>query len=233
LRERLAATDEELARIAPSLEGQRASFLEVSDKRVEVGAALSLFQAIAELEQRKIDLENTPVSDPGKVSQQPNTDISAFVMDEFSEHLRLLLKSWNFPETDRIHYDPQKKDFVISGKPRGSRGKGMRAITHSAFSITLLEFTRDKDLPHPGFVVLDTPLLAYREPEHDDDDLSETDIKDHFYDYLSKHDERQVIVLENATPSQSVIDRAQTLFFTKNDHKGRYGLFPRSAARKS
>ena len=105
----------------------------------------------------------------------------------------------------------------------------MRAITHSAFTVALLEFTLAKDLPHPGFVVLDTPLLAYREPEHDEDDLSTTDIRDRFYEYLSKHDDRQVIILENATPSQSAIDRSQTSFFTKNEHIGRYGFFPTSA----
>jgi hypothetical protein len=76
------------------------------------------------------------------------------------------------------------------------------------------------DLPHPGFVVPDTPLLAYREPEHDEDDLSETDIRDHFYEYLSKHDERQVIILENATPSEGVIARSQNILLCKERTEG-------------
>jgi len=232
LQQQLTATDAELYRITPTLQGQRATYSEITEKRTSVNTALSLFQSISDLEERKAELEED-VSEPPTASAQPASGLSESVLDQFSEHMRLLLKAWNFPETERVHFDRSAKDFVISGKPRGSRGKGMRAITHSAFNVALLEFTRDNDLPHPGFVVLDTPLLAYREPEHDDDDLSETDVRDHFYEYLSKHDDRQVIILENDTPSNSVRTRSQTTFFTKNEQLGRYGLFPRPAAKRT
>lgn len=231
LQRALNSTDAELSRIAPTLQGQRATYSEITEKRSSVNTALSLLQSIVDLEERKSDLEEEP-SEAQTGSLQPASGLSESVLDLFSEHLRLLLEAWNFPETERVHFDRSKKDFVISGKPRGSRGKGMRAITHSAFNVSLLEFTRDNELPHPGFVVLDTPLLAYREPEHDEDDLSETDIRDHFYEYLSKHDDRQVIVLENDTPAKLVLTRSQTTFFTKNDQLGRYGLFPRPASKK-
>ncbi len=231
LQRQLAATEMELSRITPTLQGQRATYSEITDKRTSVNTALSLFESISDLEQRKAELEED-TSGPQAASANPASGLSESVLDRFSENMRLLLKAWNFPETERVHFDRSAKDFVISGKPRGSRGKGMRAITHSAFNVSLLEFTRDNELPHPGFVVLDTPLLAYREPEHDEDDLSETDIRDHFYEYLSKHDDRQVIIFENATPSKAVLSRSQTTFFTKNEQLGRYGLFPRLAAKK-
>lgn len=231
LYEQLTATDVELSRITPTLQGQRATYSEITEKRAVVNIALSLFKSIFDLEQRRSELDNDSPEER-EAASQPASGLSDSVLDKFSEHLRLLLKEWNFPETDRVHFDRSSKDFVISGKPRGSRGKGMRAITHSAFNITLLEFTRDNDLPHPGFVVLDTPLLAYREPEHDEDDLSETDVLEHFYEYLSKRDDRQVIVLENDTPSNAVLARSQTTFFTKNEQLGRYGLFPRPQVRR-
>lgn len=226
----LTATDAELSRITPTLEGRRATYSEITEKRTSVNTALSLFQLVAGLEQRKAEFEKE-VSEPQTAQSQPASGLSESVLDRFSEHIRLLLRAWNFPETERVHFDRSAKDFVISGKPRGSRGKGMRAITHSAFNVSLLEFTRDNDLPHPGFVVLDTPLLAYREPEHDEDDLSGTDIRDRFYEYLSKQDDRQVIILENDTPSKAALSRSQTTFFTKNDHLERYGLFPRPTAK--
>jgi predicted nucleic acid-binding Zn-ribbon protein len=232
LRQQLIATDGELSRITPTLRGQRATYSEITEKRTSVNTALSLFQSISDLEQRKAELEED-TSEPRAKSGQPASGLSESVLDRFSEHMRLLLMAWNFPETERVHFDRSAKDFVISGKPRGSRGKGMRAITHSAFNVSLLEFTRDNELPHPGFVVLDTPLLAYREPEHDEDDLSETDIRDHFYEYLSKHDDRQVIILENVTPSKAVLTRSQTTLFTKNEQIGRYGLFPRPATKRA
>ncbi len=228
----LSTADAELLRITPTLQGQRATYSEITEKRTSVNTALSLFQSISDLEKRKAELEEG-TSEPQTTPTQPASGLSESVLDQFSEHMRLLLKAWIFPETERVHFDRSAKDFVISGKPRGSRGKGMRAITHSAFNVSLLEFARDNELPHPGFVVLDTPLLAYREPEHDADDLSETDVRDHFYEYLSKHDDRQVIILENDTPSKSVLTRSQTTFFTKNEQLGRYGLFPRPAPKRT
>jgi hypothetical protein len=35
----------------------------------------------------------------------------------------------------------------------------------SAFKIGLLIYCRQKQLPHPGILVLDGPLLSYREPQ--------------------------------------------------------------------
>lgn len=137
-----------------------------------------------------------------------------------------MLKAWNFPDASRVHFDKTTRDFVISGKPRGSRGKGMRAITHAAFTVTLLEYTRSNELPHPGFVVLDTPLLAYREPEGEEDDLSGTDVQDRFYQYLLALGDRQIIILENVDPPDTIKAGQQAAFFSKNPHLGRYGFFP-------
>jgi hypothetical protein len=102
----------------------------------------------------------------------------------------------------------------------------MREITHAAVTIGIVEYTKDSDLPHPGFVVLDTPLLAYREPEGEEDDLSGTDVQDRFYDHLVRLADRQVIILENNDPPDNIKRQPQTVFFSKNPHMGRYGFFP-------
>ena len=134
------------------------------------------------------------------------------------------------PEADRVYFDGDSRDVVISGKPRGSRGKGMRAITHAAFSICLMEFALGRELPHAGFVVLDSPLLAYREPEGDEDDLTGTDVQERFYEYLGKRCQGQTIVLENLDPPSSVQDAPQSVMFSKNPQIDRYGLFPHALA---
>ena len=186
--------------------------------------ALNLLATIADLEVRKTTIEAAPPKREEK--EAASTDLSASTLDGFSETLEGILQSWNFPDASRVYFDRESWDFVISGKPRGSRGKGMRAITHAAFTIGLLEFTRANELPHPGFVVLDTPLLAYREPEGEEDDLTGTDVQDRFYEYLEALDERQVIIFENNDPPDDVKRRSQTVFFSKNPHQGRYGFFP-------
>ena len=94
--------------------------------------------------------------------------------------------------------------------------QGTRAITHAAFTVTLLEYTRSNGLPHPGFVVLDTPLLAYREPEGEEDDLSGTDVQDRFYDYLLALGDRQIIILENVYLPETIKAGQQAVFFSKN-----------------
>lgn len=224
-RNQLVAADEELKAMSPAISNQRAAYSEQVETRSTAQNALRLLVSIAELEQRRARIEGA--SAPRAANEAPLADLSTSTLDKFSSLYESVLKDWNFPEASRVYFDKETRDLVISGKPRGSRGKGMRAITHAAFTATLLEFTRLNNLPHPGFIVLDTPLLAYREPEGEEDDLSGTDVQDKFYRYLADRPDRQVIILENVDPPDLIRERDQTTFFSKNPHVGRYGFFPR------
>jgi hypothetical protein len=85
-----------------------------------------------------------------------------------------------------------------------------------------------QDLPHPGFVVLDSPLVAYQDPTAPDRGaLIQAGVKDALYRSLAGGDARgQVIVLENERPPEDVINGTATcLEFTKSD-VGRYGFIP-------
>lgn len=223
-RNQLTKADEELKAMSPALSTKRAAYSEQVETRSTVQNALRLLVSIAELEQRRARIEGAQA--PRAASETPLTVLSTSTLDKFSSLYESVLKNWNFPEASRVYFDKESRDLVISGKPRGSRGKGMRAITHAAFTATLLEFTRLNNLPHPGFIVLDTPLLAYREPEGEEDDLSGTDVQDRFYKYLADRSDRQVIILENVDPPDLIRKRDQTIFFSKNPHVGRYGFFP-------
>ena len=55
LEQQLTATDAELLRITPTLQGQRATYSEITEKRTSVTNALSLFQSISDLEERKAE----------------------------------------------------------------------------------------------------------------------------------------------------------------------------------
>ncbi|USI76657.1 MULTISPECIES: hypothetical protein [unclassified Sphingopyxis] len=152
---------------------------------------------------------------------------SEVVAHQFSLKVEQILKAWNFPGECRVYYDKDASDFVIDGKPRGSRGKGLRAITHAAVSITLLEYCQEHELPHPGFLLLDSPLLAYFKPEGDEDTaLQGTDLKERFYGYLKAHHgvESQVIIIENQHPPDSELEGLNLTVFTRNPAEGRFGL---------
>ena len=138
-----------------------------------------------------------------------------------------MLQEWHFPNANRVFFDESKRDVQIAGKDRGSTGKGLRAITHAAVKIGLMEFCRERNLPHPGFVVLASPLLAYLKPEGDEDDLRGTDLKEMFYRYLlGLRKDNQVIIIENEHPPGFVSGEGNVIVFTKNPHQGRYGFFP-------
>lgn len=220
----LEGEESSLKRITSELNEKRADFSELIEKKAVVQNALSILNSIAELLERRKSVEK-PSSTESDVTKQI-TDLSSSTLDKFSAFMEGVLKSWNFPDANRVYFERTNRDFVISGKPRGSRGKGMRAITHAAFTVSLLGFILENNLFHPGFIALDTPLLAYREPEGEDDDLTGTDVKDKFFGYLTQHTEWQTIILENTDPPEALKDNPQTIFFSKNPHQGRYGFFP-------
>ena len=155
------------------------------------------------------------------------TEISKSVLNDFSQIVQAILQAWHFPEAGSVYFDESSHDFVIDGKPRGSRGKGYRAITHAAVTIGLMEYCQSKQLPHPGFVVVDSPLLSYFEPEGEEDDLRGTDLKQKFYEYLiTNHADNQIVIIENQHPPEELIDSMSLTVFTKNPNDGRFGMFP-------
>lgn len=218
----LGDASREITKYAPDVTAQRSSYSEIIEKRAEVKEVTSLIDAIEELEKRRFTLEPSGTKD----STSLTVDLSTSVTDAFAQKVEAILKAWNFPDAERVHFDTSSRDLIIAGKSRTARGKGLRAITHAAFTIGIMEFCKDQNLPHPGFVVLDSPLVSYREPEGSEDDLKGTDVQERMYSYLATLNDRQVIILENVTPPSDVEAKDCCLFFSKNPHQGRYGLFP-------
>lgn len=211
--------------ISPDVGKVRITFSDLVENREKVKRIVDLFAQMDRLLEQKRELLEE--SSPTEHIAPPRTDLSKTVLEAFSQQIEKILKAWNFPTPNRIYFDEGTIDVVIDGKPRGSMGKGFRAITHAAVSIALMEYCRDRELPHPGFVVLDSPLLAYWAPEGEEDNLIGTDLKDRFYQYLAaNHGDSQVIIIENEHPSGALLDSISFTNFTKNPNFGRYGFFP-------
>lgn len=212
--------------IAPDLRKLRASYKDLADKGASVREAMSLFDAKRELLDRKAALVGANSLVPA-ATLSPVLRLTDTMVSPFSELVRQTLQSWGFPGADRVHFDLQAKDLVISGKPRVSYGKGLRAITQAAFSISLMEYCASADKPHPGFVILDSPLLSYKEPEGPEDDLSGTNLNGNFYRYLLQiNQSRQVIIVENTDPPSDVELGDRVEHFSGIHGEGRFGLFP-------
>ena len=221
------SSEKELAEIAaPAVSAERASYNELVAKRAEVRASIDAINRLNRLIRQRDELENEG-ADPAGGSAPTRTQVSKNVLDEFSRTVEQILEEWHFPNASRVFFDEGKRDFQIAGKERGATGKGLRAISHAAVTIGLMQFCREHELPHPGFVVLDSPLLAYWKPEGAEDDLRGTDLKEMFYKYLlGIHPDNQAIIIENEHPPEFVFKSAPVTVFTKNPHQGRYGFFP-------
>jgi DNA repair ATPase RecN len=151
-------------------------------------------------------------------------------MDTFARAVEGVLGAWKYPSPGRVIFSETDQDLIIGGNSRASHGKGVRALTCAAFIIGVMKHCRSKELPHPSLVVLDSPLVAYQEPDSADGEIQkllQAGVKDAFYSTLASGlADGQVIVFENEDPPLDL----RTLFtrhhFTKTN-LGRYGFFPR------
>lgn len=225
--EQYRACEQELNEIvSPAVSTERASYNQLVSERGEVRFKLEKIDRLKRLiaQRAELDTEQTESADGPSTTK---TQVSKNVLDEFARTIENILQEWHFPNANRVFFDEGKRDFQIAGKDRGSTGKGLRAITHAAVKIGMMEFCRERNLPHPGFVVLDSPLLAYWKPEGNEDDLRGTDLKEMFYRYLlGLSKDCQVIIVENEHPPDIVSFDGNVIVFTKNPHQGRYGFFP-------
>ncbi|MBQ0798606.1 MAG: AAA family ATPase [Porticoccaceae bacterium] len=225
LEERYSAVEGKIREAAsPNFQNSQREYSALMEKNNEVILGLDIYIRLEKLELRRDGLSNVGESD---VEEIKTAKLSKMTLNGFSKVVENILTEWDFPGSSDVYFDESEKDFVISGKPRGSRGKGLRAITHAAVTIGLMEYCKDNSLPHPGFVVLDSPLLAYYKPEGDDDSLIGSNLKDKFYSYIiENHADSQIIIVENEHPPELYENSINLHIFTKNPQEGRLGLFP-------
>ena len=227
--EELSSVVRKISDLNPELSSQRARYSELFPIKTNVEKSIEQYEQLNALKRKKEELEKEA---PEKVSSGKDDSERALptsALFKLSKAVRFLLKEWGFPNSDDIHFDKETGDFVISGKHRVSNGKGHRAITHAAATLGLMKYTEDNGLPHLGFTIIDSPLLAYEEPENEVDDLNGTDVNVRFFDSLCRWDTRQIIVFENkkSIPSKYSSGK-QVLEFTKSK-AGRYGFFPKNS----
>ena len=130
-------------------------------------------------------------------SRKPQEIIMEY--DEYCHAIESLLKRWGFSEDTRITFDANTLDLSINGKPRSSWGKGYRAFIMSAMVIGLMRFCCSNNRLHPGFVVIDSPLVSLKERKKDENDNWVNDYmeKKMIEDILAHDDSVQVIIIEN------------------------------------
>jgi hypothetical protein len=190
--------------------------------------AKGILDQLAELREHESEFAALAAKPKTTVSEVTSKSSTA-EMDEFAESVQKILAAWKYPGLGRVVFSEDDQDLVISGQPRISHGKGVRALTCAAFIVGLLHHCKSKQLAHPSLVVLDSPLVAYREPDSavegaEDQQLRKAGVKEAFYESLAQGlVEGQVIVFENEDPPTNMAGKSTRTHFSKNT-TGRYGF---------
>ncbi|MCQ3949073.1 MAG: hypothetical protein DPW14_04515 [Planctomycetes bacterium] len=195
------------------------------ESRKPVARALSVIEDIASLQARLEATKALLVARPktAKLSRSVDTAMAT----DFCKVVEQTLAAWRFPFAGPVSFDPQAFDIVVGGQNRQSLGKGYRAVTHAAFNIGLMRYCRAEGIPHPGIVVIDTPLNPFRGPDSASGDKVSNEVQEAFFADLATHTgQDQVIVLENTEPPARLRTKMNYTHFSGNPVLGRAGFFP-------
>lgn len=194
--------------------------------RRDVEKSLGLYERLTGLQRMKNRIEDEVSTDTKAVS----VGISLAAIREFSDELTKRLKAWGYPEAESVRYDRAAQDIQAGDQLRSSHGKGVRAILHAAFTLALAQYCFDRESAHPGFVILDSPLVTYRPPDSTDTDAEVLDdslpkgVVEAFYRDVQTNFDGQVIVMENLDPAEALQPGAVDIPFTHRRDVGRYGF---------
>lgn len=227
----LALVEGEIAAGLPKADDTLRRLSEIIPRRDRINRGLDLSRRKVELEKQIATLKKK------RQKRQPSNfqaGLSTQRANEFATEVGLILEAWGFPGACRTFFDTEATfDLIIDGKRRRDNGKGVRAITHAAFKVGLMTFCRSRGLPHPGFVVLDSPLITYRDPIRskdgalgvDEQAIKNSDLAERMLEYLgSLGPLGQVVIFDNIDPPASAPTYADIEIFTNNPIEGRQGL---------
>jgi hypothetical protein len=145
-----------------------------------------------------------------KDARGPATDweqLPASALRDLCKEVEAVLKIWKWTGEGRVEFDQKPFDIVVDGQARQAHGKGVRGVLYAAFAIGLLRFCIAKGRPHPGLVIIDSPLTAYKKSQAKNDGKGGVDagIETAFWKSLPTIGMGgQVIIIENKEPPPEV-----------------------------
>lgn len=151
----------------------------------------------------------------------------------FEQVAQDVLRDWLFSSESTVSYSSIDRDLVVDGRPRRTRGKGVRSVLRALFNVSLAQYCLETDKPHPGFTVLDSPIVTYRQPGEPElsgeDETVVANVVDAFYSHLQNRFAGQAIILENKSPLSPLPHGSEAHFFGGPiDGAFRSGFYPAS-----
>ncbi|WP_131800222.1 hypothetical protein [Methylobacterium indicum] len=194
--------------LAPARTRVSNTLKELVEKRLELESARSDRLEAFRLNEIKNKLERE-LSESASRTTWAGLDPKAIT--DLCREIEAVLREWSWREEVRVEFQEDKFDIKVDGKLRRSHGKGFRAVMHAALSIAILKYCKKTHKPHPGFIVLDSPLTTVKQrsgqkavvvPEKD---RIRPIIEPMFWRSMSKIDPSiQIIILDNKEPPSNL-----------------------------
>lgn len=168
---------------------------------------------------RLMDLLTMRASAARVEKPKTSTEVPILASDlrQFDSVAEEILRQWSFPSGSSVHYSVNERDLVVDQRPRQTHGKGVRSILHALFNVALADYCVRRDYWHPGFVILDSPIVSYRQagdPElAGEEETIGANVVDAFYAYLQNGFHGQSVVLENKSPVSPLPEGSREYFF--------------------
>jgi hypothetical protein len=176
-------------------------------------AALDQALALHEgLERRKADLAKLEARQQAVGRElderRKNRPEKEQVVADLSEHFADLLRVWGFPKVDEDGAPRLDDDFVpwVHGRPYREVGSsGALTLIAVAWQLTLFERAIEEGLPHPGFLIIDSPQKNLSPDAVGDTDFLDPKIVESMWSHMARwcenHPHAQLIVVDNTPPA--------------------------------
>ncbi|MDC9513099.1 hypothetical protein PSH47_04905 [Pseudoalteromonas sp. CST5] len=213
--------------LSPKKPSEKYELETLSDRKVMLSIAIANLTRVEKLRIQLTEMQNKSK----RRKQLLNRDLSES-SSALCKRVKELLDAWGVPGVDSIYFNEAVSDLEINQRKRISYGKGKRGIFLTAYMVALMEKAAEKGYPHLGFVIIDSPVVTYKDPKHGPDsaneELLDESVKDRFYSWLANRTEPgQILILENEDPKEDILPSLNvTEFVGPEGVVGRKGFFP-------
>ncbi|HJV27859.1 MAG TPA: hypothetical protein VJ673_19415 [Aromatoleum sp.] len=213
----LSILQEDLTRnLTPQLANTAGHLESLLEHRAERDAERSEFRRWTDLRALQRNLQESLAD-----SAQPKLEwggLSSLSLGQLCTEIEAVLTEWKWSSSPRVFFDEEEYDIVVDGQPRQSHGKGVRAVLYSAFIIGLIRYCANNGKPHPGVVVIDSPLTSYKKKGaaavSGADGPVSAGVEEGFWHSLNRLPKTlQIIVIENKEPPASVAEEVHYEWF--------------------
>lgn len=151
------------------------------------------------------------------------------VISDLSTNFADLLRAWGFPKVDEGDPPRLDEDFApwVGGRPYREVGSaGALTLIAVAWQLTLFERAIEEGLPHPGFLMIDSPEKNLAPDKVGDTDFLDPKIVERMWTHMSRwcenHPQAQLVVVENTPPA--FVDDRVIVRFSRDPAVPPYGL---------